>query len=115
FTKMSDFAGIENHDAPDSPESKLVGGPIQENKDKVQRANPITYVTKDDPPFLIVHGDADPIVPYNQSVLLREALDRAGVEVTLYTVQGGGHGGFKDPQVDVLVKAFFQERLQSTR
>lgn len=112
FTKMSDFPGVENHDAPDSPESKLVGGPIQENKDKVRRANPITYVTKDDPPFLIVHGDADPIVPYNQSVLLRDALDRAGVKVTLYTVQGGGHGGFKDPQVDVLVTEFFNKQLK---
>lgn len=115
FARMSDFPGIENHDAPDSPESKLIGGPIQENKDKVQRANPITYVTKDDPPFLIVHGDADPIVPYNQSVLLRNALDHAGVKVTLYTVQGGGHGGFKDPQVDVLVKEFLQKHLQNTR
>jgi acetyl esterase/lipase len=115
FAKMSDFPGVENHDDPDSPESKLVGGPIQENKDKVQRANPITYVTKNDPPFLIVHGDADPIVPYNQSVLLRDALDHAGVKVTLYTVQGGGHGGFKDPQVDVLVKEFFQKHLQNAR
>lgn len=112
FAKMSDFPGMEDHDAPDSPESKLIGGPIQENKDRVQRANPITYVTKDDPPFLIVHGDADPIVPYNQSVLLRNALDHAGVKVTLYTVQGGGHGGFKDPQVDVLMKEFFQKHLQ---
>jgi acetyl esterase/lipase len=115
FARMSDFPGMEDHDAPDSPESKLIGGPVQENKDRVQRANPITYVTKDDPPFLIVHGDADPIVPYNQSVLLRDALDHAGVKVTLYTVQGGGHGGFKDPQVDVLVKEFFQKHLQNTR
>ncbi len=112
FTKMSDFPGMEDHDAAESPESKLIGGPIQENKDKVQRANPITYVTKNDPPFLIVHGNADPIVPYNQSELLRDALDRAGVKVTLYTVQGGGHGGFKDPQVDVLVKAFFQDMMK---
>ena len=34
------------HDTADSPESQLVGGPIQENKDKVARANPITYVTQ---------------------------------------------------------------------
>jgi acetyl esterase/lipase len=114
FTKMSLFPGDENHDAPDSPESKLVGGPIQENKDKVQRANPITYVTKDDPPFLIVHGDKDPTVPYNQSELLRDALVKAGVSVAFHTVQGGGHGGFRDPQVDVLVKEFFQKHLQNT-
>jgi dipeptidyl aminopeptidase/acylaminoacyl peptidase len=100
------------HDAADSPESKLIGGPIQQNKDKVQRANPITYVTKDDPPFLIVHGDKDPLVPHNQSEILLDALQKAGVEATLYTVAGGGHGGFKDPQVDVLVAQFFEKHLR---
>jgi acetyl esterase/lipase len=112
FTKMSEFPGMENHDAPDSPESKLVGGAVQENKDKVQRANPITYVTKDDPPFMIVHGDKDPTVPYNQSELLRDALVKAGVSVTLYTVQGGGHGPFRDSPVDVLVTQFFDKHLR---
>ena len=45
------------HDVADSPESELVGGPIQENPEKVARANPITYVSVDVPPFLIAHGD----------------------------------------------------------
>jgi len=111
FTKMSSFPSTMNHDAADSPESRLVGGAIQENKDKVQRANPITYVTRDDPPFLIVHGDKDPLVPHNQSELLCDALKKVGVETTFYTVQGGGHGGFKDPQVDVLVAEFFKKHL----
>lgn len=51
------------HDTPDSPESELVGGPIQEHPDKVAHANPITYVTADVPPFLIVHGNQDPFSP----------------------------------------------------
>jgi acetyl esterase/lipase len=112
FTKMSRFPSTMKHDAPDSPESKLIGGPIQENKDKVQRANPITYATKDDPPFLIVHGDKDPLVPHNQSEILLDALKKAGVEATLYTVPGGGHGGFKDPQVEILVTEFFNKHLR---
>jgi len=112
FTKMSSFPSTMKHDDADSPESKLVGGPIQENKDKVRRANPITYVTKDDPPFLIVHGDKDPLVPHNQSEILLDALKKAGVEATLYTVPGGGHGGFQDPQVDVLVAEFFRQHLR---
>ena len=112
FTKMSSFPSTMKHDAPDAPEAKLIGGPVQENKDKVRRANPIAYVTKDDPPFLIVHGDKDPLVPRNQSELLYDALKKAGVEATFYTVQGGGHGGFKDPQVDVLVAQFFQKHLR---
>jgi acetyl esterase/lipase len=81
------------HDTPDSPESQLVGGPIQDNPDKAARANPITYVTKDDPPFLIVHGDADLLVPHDQSVLLDRALRKAGVRVRFVTIPGGPHGG----------------------
>lgn len=97
------------HDTPDSPESELIGGPIQENKDKVARANPVTFVTKDAPPFLVVHGDQDPLVPYTQSILLVEALQKAGVDVTFYTVKGAGHGQFTDPQVPELTKAFIEK------
>lgn len=94
------------HNTPDSPESELIGGPIQENQEKVARCNPITYVTNEAPPFLIVHGDQDPLVPYGQSLLLVEALQRAGVDVTFYTVTGAGHGHFTDPQIPELTKAF---------
>jgi len=82
------------HDAPDSPESLLVGGPIQNEPYRAiaGKANPITYVTKDDPPFLIMHGDKDMSVPLHQSELLYKALKKAGVESTLYVVKGGGHG-----------------------
>jgi acetyl esterase/lipase len=111
FTKMSSFPSMMNHDAADAPEARLIGGPVPENKDKVQKANPITYVTKNDSPFLIVHGDKDPLVPHNQSELLRDALQKAGVAVSLYTVAGGGHGGFRDLQVDVLVTEFFRKHL----
>ena len=100
------------HDAPDSPESKLVGGPIQEHKDRVARANPITYVSKADPPILIIHGDQDKLVPYHQSVLLKEALEAVGAPVTLYKVEGGGHGWFKDPKVPELTKAFLEKHLK---
>jgi acetyl esterase/lipase len=81
------------HDTPDSPESQLVGGPIRDNPEKVARANPVTYVTADDPPFLIVHGDADLLVPHHQSQLLETALRKAGVRARLVTVPGGPHGG----------------------
>jgi acetyl esterase/lipase len=102
------------HDAPDSPESQLIGGPIQENIDRVAKANPITYVSKDDPPFLIVHGTRDPLVPYQQSVLLKNALEKAAAPVTFYTVEGGGHGRFRDPNVARLTTAFLEEHLKPT-
>ena len=100
------------HNTPDSPEAKLIGGPIQENKEKVAKANPITYVTKDDAPFLIIHGDADPLVPHHQSELLEIALKNAGVPVSFYTVKEGGHGNFKDPNVPELMKEFLAKHLK---
>jgi acetyl esterase/lipase len=106
-----------SHDNADSPESLLVGGPIQKNKEKAAKANPITYVTKDDPPFLIVHGDKDPAVPVTQSELLHEALKKAGVESKLHIIKGGGHGGkgFTDPKVVEMVNGFFDKHLKNAK
>ena len=103
------------HDPADSPESQLVGGAIQANKAKTRRANPVTYVTKDDPPFLIVHGDSDPLVPHHQSELLAAALQEAGVAVTFYTVKGAGHGGFRDQKVAELTSDFLAKHLRPER
>jgi len=111
FTKMNDFKGRMDHDVPDSPESQLVGGPVQENKEACRRANPITYISKDDPPFLICHGDKDMLVPHNQSVLLNTALKKAGVNVKFHTVKGGGHG-FRNQEVDRMVQEFFDKHLR---
>ncbi|MEW5837171.1 MAG: alpha/beta hydrolase, partial [Pseudomonadota bacterium] len=58
----------------------LLGGPAQERKDLAALASPLTHVGKKAPPFLIVHGDKDATVPLNQSVILRDALKKAGVE-----------------------------------
>lgn len=56
--------------------------------------SPLTYVNKTRSPVFIVHGNADPIVPYQQSVALHEKLDQYGVYNVFITVDGGGHGGF---------------------
>ncbi len=100
------------HDAPDSPESQLIGGTLRENKEKANRANPIAYVSKDDPPMLLVHGDADPLVPHQQSEELYAALQKAGVEATLHIVKGGGHGTGFGPEVNLLVEQFFEQHLK---
>lgn len=114
FLQMDEHR-LENgmvHGTADSPESRLIGGPVRENPDKVARANPITYVSANDAPFLIVHGDRDPLVPHHQSELLQAALKQAGVPVSFYTVEGGGHGGFRDPKVAELVAAFLAKHLK---
>ena len=99
------------HDSPDSPEARLIGGPIQENKEKAARANPITYVTKDDPPLLILHGDRDATVPSTQSQLLYDALKEAGVDATYHVVKGAGHG-FGGPEIDEIITSFFAKHLK---
>ncbi|HEY0072499.1 MAG TPA: alpha/beta hydrolase [Abditibacteriaceae bacterium] len=111
FTKMADFPSIQDHNAPDAPEARLIGGPVQENKDKAARANPITYVSKDDPPFLIMHGDKDPLVPLNQSELLRDALQKVEVSVQFQVIEGAGHG-FGGRQINQTVKDFFDKHLK---
>ena len=89
-----------------SPHARLLGGPVLERQDLARQANPVTYISKDDPPFLVVHGDADRSVPYTQSVTLVEALRAAKVPVTFYSVAGGSHGDFEDPHLRRLVTDF---------
>jgi len=57
-----------------------------------KKLSPITYVRKGLPPVLSIHGDADPVVPYDQSVRLTKELKAAGDQAELITVSGGQHG-----------------------
>ncbi len=100
------------HDAINSPESKLIGGAIQENKDKASAANPITYINPETPPFLIIHGMVDLTVPYCQSKVLKIALDSAKIQSELISVRDGGHGRnvFKEEFQNKMVM-FFQKEL----
>lgn len=79
------------HNDPRSPESLLIGAPIQERRDLAAAANPVTYVDADTPPFLIAHGTADALVPQHQSTVLFEALAEAKTDATYYSVRGYGH------------------------
>ncbi|MGY1707373.1 alpha/beta hydrolase fold domain-containing protein [Geodermatophilus sp. SYSU D00697] len=85
------FGLTDCHDDPRSPESLLVGCPIQSCPDAVRAADPAAYADRGDPPVLIAHGLADALVPHGQSELLFTALDRAGVPAVLYSVPEAGH------------------------
>ena len=76
-------------------------------------ANPIAFITKDDPPFLIVHGEDDKLVPINQSEILHEALQKIGVPSTFVRVPNAGHGGpaFLAPEIINRVESFFRAHL----
>ena len=102
------------HDSPTSPESRLIGGAIQENPNKVGQANPIKYITRDAPPFFIAHGEQDFLVPYQQSELLYAALKQAKVKVTFYKIAGAVHGdpAFDSEMMRAAVLAFLDKYLK---
>lgn len=105
------------HDAPDSPEAHLLGGPVQEKRDLAKTANPLTYISKNDPPFLIMHGDNDQLVPLAQSLILAKALMDAGVEVTMKTIPGAGHEDpkFRNAKSRRLIEDFLSRQLKVAR
>ncbi len=99
FQAMDSCGSQMNHAAADSPESTLIGGSIQENDERCALANPITYVNANNPPFLIIHGDADPLVPPCQSEMLHQALQQQGATSDLMIVTGAKHGpGLHEPK-----------------
>jgi acetyl esterase/lipase len=73
-------------------------GSLKNRFEIAERVSPLTYVRAGLPPTLIIHGDADPTVPFEQGVMLHEKLDEVGVLNTLHTVPGGRHGGFNRAQ-----------------
>jgi acetyl esterase/lipase len=97
FLEPRELARLEKRKAdqkqPTFAMERLLGGPVNERRELAAAANPIRWVTPDDPPFLILHGSADEEVSITQSELLRDALANAGVEVTLEVFPGEGHFG----------------------
>ena len=87
--------GKPDHSDGNSPESKLMGQKITEIPSKVQLANPETYISKDDPPFLIEHGAKDQLVPTQQSVNFAAKLTPVlgKDKVTIHLLEDAKHGG----------------------
>lgn len=78
----------------------------------IRSVSPVTYVKKSSPPVFIVHGNADPTVPYQQSVELHKKLLAAGVKTEFITVEGGLHGKFpkeKNSEVNAKIIEFLKE------
>lgn len=98
--------GAASHDDASSPESRLLGAAVQTVPDRVRAASPLTYIGKGVPPFLIMHGLADNSVPHGQSVLLYEALQAAGNDVTLRLVDGLPHTFFNRTDLDDVAGPF---------
>jgi len=91
----------------------LTGGRLNSEGGRYAEASPVTYVSQDDPPVLLIHGDADPVVPFEQSQLMEGALKAAGVQVKLIPVAGGTHaGGFGFKPGDPRAPDMFGEAIK---
>jgi acetyl esterase/lipase len=114
---MVNFYGITDvADLVEGPNAKLYAvrwmGGMADWREIARRVSPLEYVRAGLPPILTIHGDADPIVPYQHGVQLHEALQKAGVATQLHTVAGGGHGGFnleENLEVMRVIRAFLRE------
>ncbi len=83
--------GGEPHDTRESRETGLLGGRVPDLPAQAREASPVTHARRGAPPFLLVHGTADLVSPYRQSLRLRDALAAAGNDVALHPVDGLGH------------------------
>jgi acetyl esterase/lipase len=87
------------------------GGPVENRLELARLVSPRTYVSAQNPPILILQGEADDVVPPEETVAFHEALKAAGVDSTLRLMKGVGHGWDQElTRPDIL--AFFQRTLR---
>jgi len=113
----TDFAalGEGRSDEPTSPECLLYGATAEKDPEACRKASPISYVDENTPPIMMIHGNADQLVPLEQSELMYQALEKAGVETEFYVVEGANHGDpmFASPEVQSLIAAFLDKHLKA--
>ncbi len=108
---LSDMSGPTiqmDHTSPNSPESKMLGKSVADNKEWALSASPKKYVSAGDAPFLIAHGTVDPVVPFGGSVELHNRLKEVGVPSCLITVEGGSHGFQTDEKMRTAIDQFIE-------
>lgn len=126
YSKLKGAPFMENVDFPSFLEATgfertgtlLMGGALEDNEDLVKLANPLNYIRKDAPPFLILHGEWDPYVHILQSSAFAEALQSAGADATFLPVKSSAHSfsatidGTPNHYVYTELVEFFQKYLQ---
>ena len=90
---------------------QFLGGPVEQNRAKAIAASPVSYVSRDDAAFLIIHGENDMSIPVSQSEVFSDKLKAAGVDVTLEVAKGRGHG-VGAPNFASEIISFFDKHLK---
>lgn len=97
-----------------APESLLIGMNASLHMEEALKACPVSYVTKNAPPFLILHGMNDHTVPFQQGEILHDALEEQGNDVTLLAIEEADHADrqFFQRQLWTIIEDFFTEKLK---
>lgn len=108
FYGPADFLTLKGRDSkdPHNPITLLLGGMVADNEAKAKKASPITYIDKNDPPFLIVQGEKDQSVNPDQAILLNGKLKAAGVKNDLIIVPNAPHYGIMFDAENIREKVF---------
>lgn len=110
-TRRSQESGRADLMGDRAPEHQLLGGNVFDKKLLAQMASPLSYITSDDPPFLILHGMLDDVVPIEQSKMFADALKAANVKATFVQVPGLRHE-LKFEALKGYVVDFFERELK---
>jgi len=111
FTKALMFDKDKQPIIKDPAVMGLLGGTYEEKHAEAVAASPLTYVTRDDPPFLTIHGTADKRVDFANAGAIHAALQKAGVPSLLIPITGGGHGSVYHPETDKRSQQFLDKYL----
>ncbi len=117
FYGPSELVSLRSSEDEKSPEGLLIGAAPLTRPDLAKTASPVTYVDKNDPPFLIIHGEKDEQVPYQQSKLLSSWLTISGVPNEFVLVKDAPHFGemFDTESVRTKVLAFLKTHLSAEK
>ncbi|MEZ5386348.1 MAG: alpha/beta hydrolase [Prosthecobacter sp.] len=96
----------------DDAVSGLLGGNAQEKHAEAVAASPVTYVSKDDPPFITFQGTKDQRVSFRHAETIHAALKKAGITSLLVPITDGGHGSVNHPEVKVRGQQFTDKVLR---
>lgn len=112
-TDVQRFPYSSAEEAAASAESLLLGKNVALNWEEALAICPVTYVTKDAPPFMIIHGTEDGTVPFAQGELLHDKLEEAGCDVKLVAIKGADHADLQFFQNELWERIidFFHEKL----
>ncbi len=106
-------AGLPSNSA-NSVESKYIGCDIALSScTNAVKASPVNYISKGDPPFLILHGTKDKTIPIKQSQDFHDKLQVANVPVTFITLPNAGHGGDEFNRYESQIVDFFDKYLKN--